>query len=66
MCWELLIPSAILEGIYTRKLTTDYSIEMGKRSTKLDLPAVFPHLQVMDLLYRQVPMASLYMERLKN
>lgn len=45
---------------------------MGKRSTKpgyavLDLPAVYSlTYQVRDLFYQQVPVATLYMERLKD
>ncbi|WNS78621.1 hypothetical protein RRU94_01315 [Domibacillus sp. DTU_2020_1001157_1_SI_ALB_TIR_016] len=43
-----------MEGIYTHRLTPNYSIEMGKRSTKpgyavLNLPAVYSlTYQVMD------------------
>lgn len=61
-----------IEGIYTHRLTPDYSIQMGKRSTKpgyavLNLPAVYSlTYQGMDLLYQQVPVPTLYMERLKD
>ncbi|MCI2256900.1 hypothetical protein L2D08_21460 [Domibacillus sp. PGB-M46] len=61
-----------MEGIYTNRLTPDYSIEMGKRNTRpgyavFNLPAVNSlTYQVIDLLYQQVPAANLYMERLKD
>ena len=61
-----------IEGIYTHRLTPDYSIQMGKRSTKPgyavhNLPAVYSlTYQGMDLLYQQVPVADLYMERLED
>ncbi|MCM3790014.1 helix-turn-helix domain-containing protein [Domibacillus indicus] len=75
--WYFIVPGtddtfSYMEGIYTHRLTPDYSIEMGKRSTKpgyavLNLPAVYSlTYQVMDLLYQQVPVANLYMERLKD
>ncbi|MCM3789684.1 hypothetical protein M3221_14920 [Domibacillus indicus] len=71
--WYFIVPGtddtfSYMEGIYTHRLTPDYSIEMGKRSTKpgyvvLNLPAVYSlTYQVMDLLYQQVPVANLYME----
>ncbi|WNS78617.1 hypothetical protein RRU94_01295 [Domibacillus sp. DTU_2020_1001157_1_SI_ALB_TIR_016] len=55
-----------MEGIYTHRLTPDYSIEMGKRSTKLgytvlNLPATYSlTCQLMNLLYQQVPAANTY------
>ncbi|MEM1505778.1 hypothetical protein RG959_20475 [Domibacillus sp. 8LH] len=61
-----------MEGMYTHRLTPNYSIKIGKRSTKpgyavLNLPAVYSlTYQVMDLLYRQVPVVNLYTERLKD
>ncbi|MCM3789972.1 hypothetical protein M3221_16405 [Domibacillus indicus] len=75
--WCFIIPGSddtfsYMEGIYTHNLTPDYSIEMGKRSTKpgyavLNLPAIYSlTYQAMDLLYQQVPVANLYMERLKT
>jgi len=65
-------PLSYMEGISTHGLTPDYSIELGKRSTKagyavLNLPTVYSlTYQVMDLLYQQVPDANLYMKRLKD
>lgn len=61
-----------MEGIYTHRLTPDYPIGMGKCSTKPGY-AVFNLLaaysltyQVMDLLYEKVPVANMYIERLKD
>ncbi|MCM3788014.1 hypothetical protein M3221_06315 [Domibacillus indicus] len=56
-----------MEGIYPHRLTPDYSIEMGKRSTKpgyavLNLPAVYSlTYQVMDLLYQHVEIDNVEM-----
>ncbi|MCM3790841.1 hypothetical protein M3221_21065 [Domibacillus indicus] len=75
--WYFIVPGtndtfSYMEGIYTHRLTPNYSIEVGKRSTKpgyavLNLSTFYSvTYQVMDLLYQQVPLANLYMERLKD
>ncbi|MEM1506240.1 hypothetical protein RG959_22930 [Domibacillus sp. 8LH] len=73
--WFFIVPGtddtfSYMEGIYTYRLTPDYSIEMGKRNTKpgytvLNLPATyFLTYKIMDLLYKQVPGAN--QERVRN
>ncbi|MCI2256027.1 hypothetical protein L2D08_16870 [Domibacillus sp. PGB-M46] len=75
--WDFIVPGtedtfSYMEGIYTHRLTTDNSIEMGKYSTKpgyavLNLPAVYSlTYQTMHLFYHQVSVDNLYMEWLKN
>ncbi|MCM3790217.1 hypothetical protein M3221_17700 [Domibacillus indicus] len=60
-----------MEGIYTHRLTPDYSIEMGKRRTKpgyavLNLRAVSLTYQVMYLLYQHVKMDNRHIEMLAD
>ncbi|WNS78635.1 hypothetical protein RRU94_01385 [Domibacillus sp. DTU_2020_1001157_1_SI_ALB_TIR_016] len=61
-----------MEGIYTHRLTPDYSIEMGKRSTKpeyavLNLPAAYSlTYQVIDLLYQHLEIDNLHVEMIGN
>ncbi|MCP3763791.1 helix-turn-helix domain-containing protein [Domibacillus sp. A3M-37] len=60
------------EGIYTHRLTSNYSVEFGKRSGTpgyaiLNLPAAYSlTYQAMDLIYQHVNAANLYIEMIED